>query len=86
MKIIRQLGCNTLVRGVLVRSCFIDSVHIRKLLQCLQIADSLAIPVNPRFAAFLRLFIPMVVGVMLVKSLDLRGSSVERHVDVCERK
>ena len=60
-----------------MRNCFIDSVHIRKLLQCLYIAGNLAIPVNPRFAAFPELLIPMVVSVILIEGFDLGSSSME---------
>ena len=71
---------------VRVRSSFINSVYIRKLLQCFQIADNLAVPVNPRFAPFPERVIPIAVGVILVEGLDLGGSSMECQVDLGERE
>ena len=57
--------------------CFIDGVHIRKLLQRLQIADNLTIPINPGFTVCTKLLVAMVVGVILIKGFDLGGGSVE---------
>jgi len=64
--------------------CFINAVHIRKLLQRLQIADNLTIPVNPRFTVCSEVLAAMVVGVILIEGFDLGGGGVECQVDVRE--
>jgi hypothetical protein len=74
------MGCDVRVGG-----CFIDGVHIRKLLQRLQITDNLAIPVNPGFTACPELLVAMVVGVILIEGFDLGGGCVQCQVDVRER-
>lgn len=65
--------------------CLIYGVHIRKLLQLLQITDDLTIPINPGFAVRSELLVAMVVGVILIEGFDLGGGGVERQVDVRER-
>lgn len=71
---------------VRVGSCFVNGVYVRKFLQCLQITDNLAVPVNPRPAAILKLFISVVVGVILIECFDLGGGGMQGQVDVCERE
>ena len=75
---IKQLGYSTKARDVRVRSCLVNSVYIHKPLQCLQIADNLAVPVNPRFAPFPERPIAIAVGVVLVEGLNFGGGSMER--------
>ena len=62
--------------------CFINGVHIRKLLQRLQITDNLTIPVNPGSTVCSELLVAMVVRVMLIEGFDLGGGGVECQVDV----
>lgn len=60
-----------------MRGRFVDGVHVRKFLQCLQVADDLAVPVDPRFTALPELLVAVVVGVVLVESFNLGGGNVE---------
>ena len=73
----RLLKRNAWARDIRVRGCFVNGVYIRELLQCLQIADNLTVPVNPRFAVFPELLVPVVVSVILVEGFDLGGGGVK---------
>lgn len=78
IKIISRLDYSTLACNVRISGCFIDSVYVRKLLQCLQVADNLTVPVNPRFATFPEILIPVMVRVILIECFDLGGCGMER--------